>query len=66
MEVEVPRQGVALDPSVRRTAPGFVKLNSGFRSAGCSLATFVRDSGAQFRVQVFTGRNLRFCSGAVG
>ena len=47
MEVEVPRQGVAPDPSVRRTAPGFVKLNRGFRSAGCSLATFVRDSGAQ-------------------
>ena len=46
-ELEVPRQGVAPDPSVRRTAPGFVKLNSGFRSAGCSLATFVRDSGAQ-------------------
>ena len=47
MEVEVPRQGVALDPSVRRTAPGCAKLSSGSPSAGCSLATVVRDSGAQ-------------------
>ena len=45
MVVKVLRQGVALDASVRRTAPGCVKLSSGSPSAGCSLATVVRDSG---------------------